>query len=48
LTPGIGEIKQDERRVIDRLTRSRLYSYSYLQAQDGSPVMVLAPALSGG
>jgi hypothetical protein len=48
LTPGIGEIKQDERRVIDHLTRSRLYGYSYLQAQDGSPVMVLSPALSGG
>ncbi len=47
LTPGIGEIKEDERRVIDRLTRSRLYGYSYLQAQDGSPVMVLTPALSG-
>jgi hypothetical protein len=48
LTPGIGEIKQDEQRAIDRLTRSRLYTYSYLQAQDGSPVMVLSPALSGG
>jgi hypothetical protein len=48
LTPGIGEIKEDERRIIDRLTRSRLYSYSYLQAQDGSPIMVLTPALSGG
>jgi hypothetical protein len=47
LTPGIGEIKEDERHVIDRLTRSRLYGYSYLQAQDGSPVMVLTPALSG-
>ncbi len=45
LTPGIGEIEEDERRVIDRLTRSRLYTYSYLQAQDGSPVMVLSPAL---
>jgi hypothetical protein len=47
LTPGIGEIAQDELRVIDRLTRSRIYAYSYLQAQDGSPVMVLTPALSG-
>jgi hypothetical protein len=47
LTPGVGEIQADEQRVIDRTTRSRLYEYSYLQAQDGSPVMVLTPALSG-
>ena len=47
LTPGVGEIQLDEQRVVDRTTRSRLYEYSYLQAQDGSPVMVLAPALSG-
>jgi hypothetical protein len=46
LTPGVGEIQADEQRVIDRATRSRLYEYSYLQAQDGSPVMVLTPALS--
>ncbi len=47
LTPGVGEIRPDEQRVVDRTTRSRLYEYSYLQAQDGSPVMVLTPALSG-
>ena len=47
LTPGDGEIAADEQRVIDRATRSRLYEYSYLQAQDGSPIMVLSPALSG-
>ena len=47
LTPGVGEIQPDEQRVVDRTTRSRLYEYSYLQAQDGSPVMVLTPALSG-
>jgi hypothetical protein len=47
LTPGIGEIHADEQRVIERTTRSRLYEYSYLQAQDGSPVMVLTPAVSG-
>ena len=45
LTPGVGEIQPDEQRVIDRTTRSRVYEYSYLQAQDGSPVMVLTPAL---
>jgi len=47
LTPGVGEIPPEEQRVIDRTTRPRLYEYSYLQAQDGSPVMVLTPALSG-
>ena len=47
LTPGVGEIQPDEQRVVDRTTRSRLYEYSYLQAQDGSPVMVLTPALTG-
>ncbi len=47
LTPGVGEIEVDEQRVIDRATRSRLYEYSYLQAQDGSPIMVLSPALGG-
>ena len=47
LTPGVGEIEADEQRVVERTTRSRLYEYSYLQAQDGSPIMVLNPALSG-
>ncbi len=47
LVPGVGEISADEQRVIDRITRSRMYAYNYLQAQDGSPVMVLSPALSG-
>jgi len=47
LTPGVGEIQADEQRVVERTTRSRLYEYSYLQAQDGSPIMVLNPALSG-
>ena len=31
--------------MVERTTRSRLYEYSYLQAQDGSPIMVLTPAL---
>jgi hypothetical protein len=47
LTPGVGEIAADEQRVIDRTTRSRLYEYGYLQAQDGSPILVLSPSLSG-
>ena len=44
--PTVGRIPTGERGVIDRATLSRLYSYSYLQAQDGSPVMVLTPALT--
>ena len=47
LTPGVGEIEAEEQRVIDRATRSRIYEYSYLQAQDGSPIMVLSPSVSG-
>jgi hypothetical protein len=47
LTPGVGEVQPDEQRVIERTTGSRVYEYSYLQAQDGSPVMVLTPAASG-
>jgi hypothetical protein len=47
LTPGVGEVPADEQRIIDRTTRSRIYEYGYLQAQDGSPVMVLTPAPSG-
>jgi hypothetical protein len=47
LTPGVGEIQADEQAVVDRTTRSRIYEYGYLQAQDGSPVMVLTPAVGG-
>jgi hypothetical protein len=46
-TPGVGQIHPAEAQVIDRVTLSRLYEYSYLQAQDGSPVMVLTPAFTG-
>lgn len=44
--PRLGEIPAVELRAIDRLTRPRVYLYEYLQAQDGSPVMLLSPALS--
>jgi hypothetical protein len=44
-TPGIGEIPADEQATIDRITRPRLYTYQYDSAQDGSPLMVLTPAL---
>ena len=46
LTPGIGEISAAELRAIERITRPRLYTYSYVQGQDGSPIMVLTPVLS--
>ena len=46
LTPGVGEIGADEQSAIDRTTLPRLYEYGWLQAQDSSLVMVLAPALS--
>ncbi len=45
--PAIGEIPADEQATIDRITRPRLYTYQYDSAQDGSPLMVLTPALSG-
>ena len=47
LTPGVGEITSDEQSEIDRSTLSRIYAYGWLQAQDGSLVLVLTPALSG-
>jgi hypothetical protein len=47
LTPTVGTIQAEEAQLVDRLTLGRLYEYSYLQAQDGSPVMVLSPALGG-
>lgn len=46
LAPGVGEIIPDELRSIERITGQRLYGYALLQAQDGSPVMVLQPALA--
>ena len=45
LTPGIGEVRADELRVIERITRPRLYTYGYVQGQDGSPIMVLTPVV---
>lgn len=47
LTPSVGEIEEEELDTIQRLTRSRRYDFQYIQAQDGSAVMVLSPALSG-
>jgi hypothetical protein len=45
IVPDIGGITAEEMTTIDRLTRPHLYSYQYDSAQDGSPMMVLTPAL---
>jgi hypothetical protein len=45
IVPDIGGIPADELSTIDRVTRPRLYSYQYDSAQDGSPIMILTPAL---
>ena len=45
LTPGVGEIAADEQAVINRTVGPRMYEYGWLQAQDGTLVMVLAPLL---
>ena len=45
LTPGVGEITVDEQRVIDRITRARLYEYDAWRTQDGSALIALAPNL---
>jgi hypothetical protein len=45
VVPDVGAIPAEELSTIDRITRPRLYSYQYDSAQDGSPMMILAPAL---
>ena len=47
LTPGVGEITADEQAVLNRTVEPRLYEYGWLQAQDGTLVMVLSPTLGG-
>ncbi|HET9437911.1 MAG TPA: hypothetical protein VFO64_06895 [Gaiellaceae bacterium] len=44
LTPGVGEISAEEGRVVDRLTRTRVFQVGQTQQQDGSLIMLLAPA----
>lgn len=46
LTPGIGEISAEEGNTIDRLTRTRVFQVGPTQQQDGSLIMILAPAPS--
>ncbi len=43
--PGVGEIAPDEQAVINRTVGPRMYEYGWLQAQDGTLVMVLTPSL---
>jgi hypothetical protein len=46
LTPGVGEIATEEGNAVDRLTRTRVYQVGPTQQQDGSLIMILAPARS--
>lgn len=45
LAPGVGEIAPDEQAVLNETVAPRMYEYGWLQAQDGTLVMVLTPAL---
>ncbi len=45
--PKIGKMPHAELSVLNRVTRPRLYTYEYQQAQDGSAVLVLDPIASG-
>jgi hypothetical protein len=47
LVPGIGELDGKELANVNRLTRPRLYSYEYTQAQDGSAILILTPVALG-
>lgn len=41
--PRIGKMPSSELATLNRITRTRLYSYEYQQAQDGSAILVLDP-----
>jgi hypothetical protein len=43
LTPSVGEITASESRAIDRLTESRVYTYSPLEQQNGGVLLNLVP-----
>jgi hypothetical protein len=47
LVPGIGELDGKELATVNRITRPRLYSYEYTQAQDGSAILILTPVALG-
>ena len=46
-TPTIGAMPERELALVNRITQSRLYSYEYQQAQDGSALLVYAPVVLG-
>lgn len=45
-TPGVGEMSPAELRTVTNLTQARLYQFRPLQAQDGSLLMILTPAIA--
>lgn len=45
-TPGIGQMSAAETALVARLTQSRLYTFRPIQAQDGSLLMALTPAIT--
>jgi hypothetical protein len=45
-TPGVGEMSQSELRTVTNLTQARRYQFRPLQAQDGSLLMILTPAIA--
>ena len=47
LVPGIGDLDGKELATVNRITRPRLYSYEYTQAQDGSAILILTPVVLG-
>jgi hypothetical protein len=47
VAPAIGKMGKVELAKVDRITESRLYTYEYQQAQDGSAVLVLDPVVLG-
>lgn len=44
--PGLGAMKPAELATVNRITRARLYTPEYTQAQDGSAILVLSPVLN--
>lgn len=45
-TPGVGEMSPAEAQTVANLTQARLHQFRPLQAQDGSLLMVLTPAIA--
>jgi hypothetical protein len=47
--PPVGtQLDPREGLIVDQLTRPRLFSYQFQQAQEGSAIIILAPAVVGG